>query len=344
MTVHQDQSTSTSLKGLLLLVAVVFAIAATLLVILSTSAATVTGQTPFVPISLIDGVNTGILGPGEQRWFKFFPGEPGEASHVEKSFTFIFTPGEDGNQNRHVEMQIFEENQLPFFYPRDVSKMTNLGAGQVVSRDNNSQTGERFWTGWLFSEQSYYVQLSNNGDTALDYWLLTDNVISYPLDEPETGTATSMAESEPIVAGTAPRAAIPLKSGQNKGSLNPGAEIWYSFSLSDADDEFFEEMALTMVVTPDDGHRIRHVTFDIFTARGVQNWSPGDNSQINNIGAGSVVYRDNNPLTGERIWSGWVVDNDLYYVQIRNGADIRMDYWLFTGDVYNPNLGGETNS
>ena len=110
--------------------------------------------------------------------------------------------------------------------------------------------------------------------------------------------------------------------------------------MTDADDEYFEEMALTMIATPDDGNRIRNMTFDIYTADSVQRWASVDRDQINNIGAGSIVFRDENPLTGERVWSGWVIDNNLYYIQIRNGNDIQMDYWLFTGDIYNSNLGG----
>ena len=127
---------------------------------------------------------------------------------------------------------------------------------------------------------------------------------------------------------------------QTQGRLDPGGSIWYSFAVTDADDEYFEEMALTMIATPDDGNRIRNMTFDIYTADSVQRWASGDRDQINNIGAGSIVFRDENPLTGERVWSGWVIDNNLYYIQIRNGNDIQMDYWLFTGDIYNSNLGG----
>jgi hypothetical protein len=130
-----------------------------------------------------------------------------------------------------------------------------------------------------------------------------------------------------------------LTFGENKGGLEPGEEAWYSFSIADFDAEDFEEMALTMVTTPDNGNRIRYMVFDVFTADGVKYWSPGDNSNINNLGAGSVVYRDDNAETGERVWKGWVVDNDRYYVQIRNGTDTHMDYWLYTGDVYGPELG-----
>lgn len=339
MTDWQEAHSPTPVRNFLLIVAGIFAIAATFLIVLSTTAATVTGQTPFASISLVDGVNTGILGPGEQRWFKFKPDQQIQMSQKEQSLTVMFTPG-DGNRIRDVNMQIFEEKQLAAF-SRDGKKMSNLGAGQIVSRDNNPETGELFWNGWLFGEQSYYIQLANNSDIPVDYWLFTEDIISYPLNEPETDSQ-ARSESVPMAAGTAPQMAVPLQFGQNQGSLDPGEAIWYSFAIDDAGDEFFEEMALTMIVTPDDGNRIRNVTFDIFTAASVQGWSPVNEAHINNIGAGSIVYRDENPLTGERFWTGWVVEKELYYIQVRNGSDARMDYWLFTGDIYNSNLGGNT--
>lgn len=485
---RQNKVSLISFKGFLFLLAGVFAIAAAILVILSISAATETGSTPDSAISLAEGVNTGLLGPGQQRWFKFQPDKEGRDIRMEKSLTLIFTP-DDGNRIRKVSLQLFEEEQLGLFYRGDADKMTNLGAGQVVSRDGNPETGELLWTGWLVGSDTYYIQIMNGSDITIDYWFFTDNIINYSLGEPETPPAAITSEigigpdnpaplmpgltqgtlepnstywyafthvdfsnedrfqgrdfsmfftpddgnrrhhvnfelfplsqveiwqrgdadkltnfgagmlvsrdsdyntgeriwrgtvvkgdtylmavengtdieieywifdgdiynpelgpeavppPAPVFAqGAAPQTAIPLEPEKNKGSLDPGEEVWYSFSITDFDEEYFEEMALTMITTPDDGNRIRHMTFDVFTTEGVQYWSPGDNSQINNVGSGGVVFRDDNQLTGERVWKGWVVDDDLYYVQIRNGAEVRMDYWLFIGDVYRPELDGK---
>jgi hypothetical protein len=235
-------------------------------------------------------------------------------------------------------MRIFGKNQLLFYY-LNAKRMTNLGAGQLVSRDNNPLTGELFWTGWLFGDQSYYVQLENDGTAVIDYWLFTEDVDRLPPDESQTGSISAESAPETVAEGHTPQTATPLQLGPNQGSLLSGAERWYSLSLTDADSEHFEELALTMIVTPDNGNRLQNITFDIYTAEAVQSWSPGENIEINNIGAGSIVFRDSNPLTGERFWSGWIVDNEVYYVRIRNGTDIRMDYWLFTGDIYDSNLG-----
>lgn len=328
-----------SLKGFLLLVAVCFAAAAALLIIFSTTAATVTGRNPAVPIELIQGVNTGVLGPGQQRWFRFVPDAAGQTGPVEQSLTVFFTPG-NGYRANQVSFQIFEERELPHFYFGDAGKMANFGAGQVVSRDNNPQTGELFWTGWLFGEQRYYIQLANSTDTPIDYWLVTDNTTALPPNEPEqpeNRPAAPQADAAPP-DGATPSTAAALQTGQNKGHLLPGAEMWYSFTIADSDNESFEETALTMIVTPDNGNRIWRVHFDVFTNRAVQNWWQGGEAELYNVGAGSVVYRDHDPQTGELFWTGWVVDGERYYVRVRNDADAAVDYWLFTGDVYNPRL------
>lgn len=478
----------TPLKGFLALLALTFAAAAFALVSIFASAEDGANIDPGSAMWLDQDVNEGHLEPGEQHWYKFVPDAEGRNIRIQKSLTMVFTP-DNGHVIRYVTMKLFQPDQLPYFYYGDTSKMANFGAGQVVSRDNNPETGEYFWTGWVFGPETYYVQIANDSDFAIDYRLFNADVNNYMLGRPEpeapaeaapppaigadpgnpatlkTGltkgtlepnstywysfqfdnftTEESLKELDftlfftpddgnrrhhvnfelfpasefeiwrrgdtaeltnfgagmitsrgndykvgarswrgtvnygdtylmaikngtdveidywlydqdiynpqlgpkpapppaPVFAqGAAPQTALPLKLGRNKGGLEPGQEAWYSFRITDFDNEAFEEMALTMITTPDDGNRIRQMTFDVFTADGVRLWSPGDNSQIHNIGAGSVVYRDNHPLTGERFWQGWVVDNDLYYVQIRNGTDVHMDYWLFTGDVYRPPL------
>ena len=485
---HQDKA-SISLKSFLFLVAGVFAVAATLLVILFTSAATVTGGTPFSAVTLAEGANTGVLAPGEQRWFKYNPDPNGRNINLEKSLTLMFTP-DDGNRRYHVSLELFEEDQLQFFFQGDVTRMNNFGAAHVVDRDKNPQTGELLWHGWVSGAKTYYVQVVNGADVAIDYWLFTEDVMSYAMGQPEapkpevkveagaaptnpaplkpelnqgtlephsaywyaltyvdysnkdrfkdlaytlfftpddgnrrhkvnfelfplseTGVwqrgdtdkltnfgAGSLVSRDndfntgeriwrgsvvknvtyllavennsdvpidywlfdgdvyhpelgpkpapkpaPVFAeGKAPQTAASLKFGLNKGGLEPGEEAWYSFRLTGSDGQNFRPMALTMITTPDDGNRIYHMNMNIFTPEGVQYWSPGNDSQLKNIGAGSVVFRDDNPLTGEKFWNGWVIDNGLYYVQLFNQTDVHMDYWLYTGDVYRPELGEPT--
>jgi hypothetical protein len=245
--------------------------------------------------------------------------------------SLFFTP-DDGNRRHNVNFELFSANEAEAWWRGDKQSLNNFGAGMLVSRDGDFSTGERIWRGNIIKGDTYYVAVQNGSDVEIDYWLFNDDIYT-----PEFGEPTQV-ETPIFEPGTAPVAAIPLDSNQNTGGLNPGEEAWFSFSVADNDSDAFEEMALTMIVTPDDGNRIRQVPFDVFTAQGVHAWSPGNPEGVNNVGAGSVIYRDNNDLTGERFWSGWVVDNDLYYVRIRNGSDVHIDYWLFNGDVYRPEL------
>jgi LPXTG-site transpeptidase (sortase) family protein len=56
-----------------------------------------------------------------------------------------------------------------------------------------------------------------------------------------------------------------------------------------------------------------------------------------------MVSRDGNPVTGELLWSGWITNNDTYYVEVSNGADVTIDYWLFVGNVAAAELGPADN-
>ncbi len=504
MTTPQTNHQSTSIQHMLFLLAGIFAVAAGLLVFLTTNAAAPEGVSPTSATELTGDVTKGHLDPGEQHWYKFTPTPGGEVVEIEKSLTMVFTP-DNGFSTKYIGFTIFEEDQIQLYFEGDTSKMANFGTGNLVSRDGNPETGEYLWNGWVFGPKTYYVQVYNESDFPIDYWIFNDNVRNYDLgDSAETPTESEAAapqlevaaepvepdnlgqdpaHAEPLTAGlnrgtlppntthwysfqhtdptgkeqvkeltytmfstpdngdrrhhvnfelyssraleqaergeidsfdnfgagtlidrdrdentientwsgfvnmgetyflavnngsdaeieywlydediyypqlgptpvpqprpvfapgVAPDSAMDLKVGLNKGSLKPDEERWYSFSRTDFDKETFEEMALTMVTTPEDGNRLRHMVFNVYTEEGVRAWTPDDNTNINNIGAGSVVHRDTNPDTGERFWQGWVLDNDKYFVQVLNGTDVEMDYWLYTGDVRSPELGEPT--
>jgi hypothetical protein len=286
--------------------------------------------------TLEPGLTKGRLAPNSTYWYTFTPEKSGSNLYKDLEYTMFFTP-DDGHRKRNVNFKLYTYKEFEKWQRGDAGQMEHFGAGSVVDRDGDYNTGEMLWNGTVIKGDKYLIAITNGNDIPIDYYLFDNDIINPilgPLPEPTPF---------PVFAeGASPQTATPLRLGVNKGGLEPGEEAWYSFSLADFDNEFFEEMALTMVTTPDDGNRIRNMVFDVFTADAVKGWSPGDNSRIHNLGAGSVVYRDDNHLTGERFWSGWVVDNDLYYVQIRNGSDIHMDYHLFTGDVYHPELGEPT--
>lgn len=324
-----------SLKVFLGLVAAVFATAAISLIISATSAATATGSVPALAITLVDGPNTGVIASGEQRWFRLTPRNPQQAATLEQSLTLIFTP-DNGQRVRQVMMQLFDENQLPMFYGGDTRKMANLGAGQIVSRDNNPVTGELFWTGWLVGQSRYYIQVANGSDSAIDYWLFTDNIASYPLGQAAAApTATIPAPPE---MGADPGSPLFLTPVVTSNSLKPGETQWYTFTHNDpANPNQFQNLAFTLFFTPADGNRQQQVNFKLFPLGAVEAWRQGRTDQLVNFGAGMLVSRDGNDFSGERLWSGTVIRGETYLLAIENGADVTIDYSLFDADVANPN-------
>lgn len=327
-----------NLERFLILIAVIFALAATFLVFMFSSAATSTGNSPELAISLVPGENTGILTAGERRWFRVAP-TPGNSQSRQLHFSLFFNA-----DTPNVNLQLYSGN------PSD-NQLASVGAGLAVSRSGQPDLGERIWGGEVPQDAAVYLAVDNSSVTNIDYWLYDADMIAPGLPAPVVAAAPESAPpAAPSVAsnsvpapppvedlGQTPPTARPFQFDRNTGGLEPGQEAWYSFSVDNTPDQF-EPMALTMIVTPDDGNRIWNVNVDIFTAAEVRNWSPG-NTRLNNVGAGSVVFRDANPLTGERVWSGWVLNNDLYFVRVSNSADTHIDYWLFDGDLYNPPLG-----
>ncbi|MCL4295275.1 MAG: hypothetical protein KJ077_06090 [Anaerolineae bacterium] len=332
----ENTTLSGSLKVFLWLIGAVFAIAAVVLIISATSAATATGSAPALAVTLVNGPNTGVLAAGEQRWFRLTPPNPQQAATLEQSLTLIFTP-DDGQRVRRVAVQLFDESQVSLFYFGDSSHMANLGAGQVVSRDNNPLTGELLWTGWLSGQSRYYIQLINGSDSTIDYWLFTDNVVSYPLGPPAVTPQTAIPAIPEI--GADPGRPLPLSSPVTHSSLKPGGIHWYSFSHNDlANPNQFQNLDFTLFFTPADGNHQQQVNFKLFPPGAVNTWQRGEGDQLINFGAGMLVSRDGNNLTGERLWSGTVIRGETYLLAVENGTDIPVDYWLFEADVAQPQL------
>ncbi len=332
----QDTTLPGSHKVFLWFIAIVFALAAVILIISATSAATTTGSAPALAVTLVEGPNTGVIGPGGQRWFRLTLADQAQTANLEQSFSLIFTP-DDGQRIRQVNMQIFDESQVALFYPGDPAHMANLGAGQIVSHDNNPVTGELFWTGWLPGQQNYYLLLSNGNDSPLDYWLFAGNVTGYALGEPAAAPAAVPAAPE---IGADPGNPLPLPPQVVHNSLKPGATRWYTFTHNDpAKASQYQNLNYSLFFTPADGNRQQQVNFKLYPVSAVELWRRGETKQLVNFGAGMLVSRDGNDQTGERFWSGTVLRDETYLLAIENGSDIEIEYWLFDADVARPQLG-----
>lgn len=339
----------TSPKLLLSLLALIVALAATALIVLSSTATDLDpqlGRDPLNPMPLQPGLTLGKVPPQSTTWLSFqYVDHSGQHKFKELDFTLFATPS-DGNLQHHLNFELFELGQRELWLRGEGHLMQNFGAGMLVSRDGDDLTAERSWRGVVVMGDVYLLGIKNGTDAEIDFYLFDADIINAELGElaaaaapPAEPTATPAPTPAPVVLdGGSPQTAMPLQPGANKGGLQPGQEVWYSFSVTDFDQEFFEPMALTMIATPDDGHRIRYMIFDVYPAGAVHDWPHIAKLRERSFGTGSVVYRDANPATGERFWHGWIIDNDRYLVRLYNGTEMTMDYWLYDDDVYGPEL------
>ncbi len=345
--IYRSYESSISLRVFLVLIALVFSTAATFLTFFFSSAATTTGSTPGLAISLATGTNTGILAAGERRWYRIMPNGQGER-YQDLRFSMVYS-SEGGAPQHSVNFELYTADEIKAWQQGGKATPNNFGAGMFR---NNADVDERIWRGTVLRDGTYYLAIENGAESAVDYWLYDDDALApdqtvkiaallepAPVAAPPDSEPATLPDKSALAQGITLQTALPAPLERTTGGLAPGQEIWYSFSVDNDTQAQFGEMALTMIVTPDDGNRIWNVNMEVFTADSVATWSPENNTAISNVGAGSVVYRDDNPLTGERFWSGWVVNNEVYYVRIINGAKAHIDYWLFNGDVYHPTLG-----
>lgn len=159
----------------------------------------------------------------------------------------------------------------------------------------------------------------------------------------------------------------PNQTSLNTGNLAAGQETWFAVKVNDlyaqSDDEDNDKdrppLDLTLFVTPIDNNKIRHIRMDLFPGSYAQHWSVGhlyrddvDNDyedMVTPFGAGRVVDRaeedevyitgEGDPLVGALTWSGHINNNEIFLVRIQNGNGSAVDYWLYTDDIIDVELG-----
>ena len=128
----------------------------------------------------------------------------------------------------------------------------------------------------------------------------------------------------------------------NSGRLLPYGEHWYTLRRDDLDKDLIEDMEMTMFFTPRTGYMSDRINFEIFPAGQYHIWARGDSNYMEHFGLGMWVSRDEDPDTGERLWTGSLVDGDRYLIKVKNGTPDVVDYYLFPNDVENSELGNPT--
>jgi hypothetical protein len=308
--------------GSLMLIAVV--VIAVHVLALGAVADAESGRSPVTAMILREGQNTGALGPGQAQWYKLVQAGDDGALQQQMDLTLIFTP-DDGLRSQRVTLQIFGAEQMADGYRPDTSRMQALGTGEVVSRDGNPDTGELLWSGWAVHDSTYYVRVLNGSEVGIHYWLFTDDVISAGL-----GEGDALAPAAEVPAGANPDQPSARKPTFQTGQLAAGQQTWYPVVYNDDDSQVYEAHTFTLVFTPDDGRRVQQVGFELMSLEERQALQAGDSGQLPGIGVSQAVSRDPDPLTGERVWSGWLVDGQTYYAHLHNDSEVAIDYWWFS--------------
>ena len=285
------------------------------------------GNVPSEAVYLGEGQATGHLAPGEAAWYVYEPYVGDGATEQAGVLTLIFTPAVAlGADVSAVNFEIFSPGQVTS--GEDITTVPPIGMGGYVSRDGDPNSAEYLWLGILPVPATYYIRVYNDTAMGIDYWLFTDDVVAA-----ELGADTSEAEAEAAPAGLEPvaMAALPVAEMIN-GHLEVEQEQWYTFVPFEAGQEPGESAhRFTLFFTPRYGPSGDHVAFEIMTEQQLLLRQHGQ--RYLNTGAGGIVSRDGDPVTGERLWNGHLVDGEAYLVRIFNGSDVPIDFWLFPADV-----------
>ncbi len=118
--------------------------------------------------------------------------------------------------------------------------------------------------------------------------------------------------------GNSPYAANLLVSGLNTGELDPGQEYWYAYSRHDLGAVVYDSIILSLNFEAEAAGVANRVNFQVFTFNQVEAWLKDNSGPIDSLGLGTSASADFDVYTGERLWSGPIAADQVYYVRIFN--------------------------
>ncbi len=321
-------------------------------------ASRMSGKTPFTA-KFIEGQISDSLAPGEVGWYQFTDPRPNGATR-RVNMSLVFTPNKN-NQERFIEFGIHDNVQLERWYLGSTDQLENLGQTFVVARDDDPNTGELINQSELLAHETYYIRVANNSDFTIYYSIFID-VEDMPLDmirpqelmpKPQPAPAAEQAAAPPaeptqpddgLPAGIDPNhpqdlTLKPLEVRLEEGKIEAGTDHWFALEVAEVNGKSRYPVNLTLFVTPGDGNMIHKVHMDLFPYTYAHHWSVGNPEAAHNFGAGRIVERDGDHLTGERVWNGNLENDITYLVRLRNDNPFDIDFHLFTGDIINWEFG-----
>ena len=285
---------------------------------------------PNEPLRLLDGTNTGRLGPKSEHWYTFTAGTIDDKVIENFSLTMFFTPGEP-NLARNVSFEMFTADQYQIWERGTPNDMTHFGAGSWVSRDSDYATGERLWHGSVVDGGKYFVKVRNDTTKWVDYHLMTGDIYNA-----ELGPVSQAGKITARLVDTAPTgkdigSPMPISKGHNRGRLAAGEDIWFQFEHKNPNPQGFEfdPYLIELIHTPGAGYVTNHVNFEIYPFQEQHIWRRGDTDLITPLGTGSILAYNKSTDTHTWVWDGHLVSNTIYFVRVRNGSVEALDYDLF---------------
>ncbi|MDX1520163.1 MAG: hypothetical protein R3264_00870 [Anaerolineae bacterium] len=128
------------------------------------------GTGPYTADLLVSGLNTGELNPGQEYWYAYSRLDLGDAGYNSVILSLNFEAEGRAIASR-VNFQVFSFEQVESWLRDSSGPVDSLGLGTVASADFDVNTGERFWSGPVLSNDVYYVRIFNLSPSPVQFRL-----------------------------------------------------------------------------------------------------------------------------------------------------------------------------
>ena len=285
---------------------------------------------PNNPLALLPR-NVNRLAPHAEHWYSFIKDDLDDNIFEEMALTLFTTPG-NGNITDRVNFQLFTGDQYGIWMRGTPDDMKNTGAGSVVSRDGDPNTGEHLWKGVIIDGDRYFIKVRNDSDEPVDYYLLEGDVINTELgDSPNGSVQTSVLPAQrmqnvivpnPVDPGTDIANPKTMRLGHNKGYLKAGEDIWLSFRFQNFEQKEPEQRHYTMYlkISPGLGYVANDTNVEIYTQPQLNLWLRGDGDKMQPMGVGARQTYDEDTNTQLFTWDGYLMSDTTYFVRVRNDS------------------------
>ncbi|HMQ55912.1 MAG TPA: hypothetical protein PKD98_27775, partial [Anaerolineae bacterium] len=113
------------------------------------------------------GETVGLVAPGQEVWYQL-----SAAGRVNEAFEAAGVTMQIAQSDADVTLEILTTGET------EGVGLNSVGLAQAADLDQNPQTSERYWRGWLVDNGQYYVKVRNNAGIPVDYRLLTGTALS----------------------------------------------------------------------------------------------------------------------------------------------------------------------